>query len=87
MESFSIAGAYCGFTMKLVIIKGAFLIGVGQKEESGRRDTGMGQHALGAVVIAQRSGTIMRMGSPSGGVCQKYCGIMGLLRHCPQVSS
>ena len=74
-------------TRKLVIIKGAFLIGVGQKEESGRRDTGMGQHALGAVVIAQRSGTIMRMGSPSGGMCQRYCVIMRLLKHSPRVSS
>ena len=72
---------------KLVIIKGVLLIGVGQKEENGQRDTGMGLHALGAVVIAQRNGTIMHMGSPLGGMCQRYCVIMRLLKHSPRVSS
>lgn len=77
-------------TAKLVIIEGAFLIGVVRKGENGRRDTVMGQNVPMArriaVVIARRNGTIMHMGLPSG-VSQRYCGIMGLLRHSPQVSS
>ena len=88
IESFSLSGAYCGFTNNETHYYGGNNSDwCGSKGGIWSGGHSNGTECSGCGVIARRNGTIMCMGSRCIEGLMKNCGTMGQQKHSPQVSS